>query len=132
MKQPACTYSDCAYSRVGLCTRIVCVLAVVLNSSLFRKAFASSSTAEAEARTRVVVGADPTRNVSANLPHIIFIVADDLGYEDLGFKNGNKTHTPVLDGLIRDGVHMTSYYTFKLCSPTRASLMSGRYPWGIG
>ena len=65
-------------------------------------------------------------------PHIVHIVADDLGYNDLGITNGNKTQTPAIDALIRGGVRLTSYYTFRVCSPTRASIMTGRYPWGVG
>ena len=50
----------------------------------------------------------------------------DLGYNDLGIRNGGKTITPTINELIRTGVTLSSYYTFRLCSPTRASLMSGR------
>jgi arylsulfatase I/J len=60
------------------------------------------------------------------------IVADDLGYNDLGVTNGGKTITPELDSLIKGGVTLSSYYTFRVCSPTRASIQTGRYPWGIG
>ena len=65
-------------------------------------------------------------------PHILFIVADDLGYNDLGFRNGNKTISPTLDALAREGVDMRDYYTFKICSPSRASMLTGRYPFGAG
>ena len=65
-------------------------------------------------------------------PNIILVVADDLGYNDLGYKNHNKTMTPHIDGMVSKGVRLEQYYTFKLCSPTRASIQSGRYPWGVG
>ena len=65
-------------------------------------------------------------------PNIFLIVADDLGYNDLGYKNGNRTMTPHIDGMVSKGVRLSQYYTFKLCSPTRASIQSGRYPWGVG
>ena len=68
---------------------------------------------------------------AAPKPHILQIVADDLGKNDLGIRNGNKTITPAIDNLINEGVTLSAYYTFKLCSPTRASLMTGRYPWGL-
>jgi len=42
-------------------------------------------------------------------PNIVMIVADDLGYNDLGIRNGNKTHTPVLNELIATGVTLSSY-----------------------
>ena len=44
-------------------------------------------------------------------PHILLVVADDLGYEDLGYKNGNKTLTPHIDGLVATGVRVENYYT---------------------
>jgi arylsulfatase A-like enzyme len=48
------------------------------------------------------------------------VVADDLGYNDLGAMNGDKTMTPHLNALIDEGITMTDYYTFKICSPSRA------------
>ena len=65
-------------------------------------------------------------------PNIFLVVADDLGYNDLGYKNGNRTMTPHIDDMVSKGVRLSQYYTFKLCSPTRASIQSGRYPWGVG
>jgi hypothetical protein len=65
-------------------------------------------------------------------PHVVLVLSDDLGYHDLGYKNGGITQTPHIDSLVADGVQMTDYYTYKLCSPTRASIQSGRYPWGVG
>lgn len=63
---------------------------------------------------------------------ILQIVADDLGYNDLGFTNGEKTFTPHINEAVKNGIQLTSYHTYKVCSPTRSSLMTGRYPWGIG
>ena len=65
-------------------------------------------------------------------PHVMFIVGDDVGYSDFGFFNDNKTITPTIDGLLEDGIFMTDYYTFKICSPSRAAMITGRYPWGAG
>lgn len=65
-------------------------------------------------------------------PNIIFIVGDDVGYNDLGAVNGNRTYTPHLDRLKADGITLSSYYTFKVCSPSRAAMLTGRYPWGAG
>ena len=73
-----------------------------------------------------VLGAPPIK------PHVVLVLSDDLGYHDLGYKNGGVTQTPHIDALVADGVQMTDYYTYKLCSPTRASIQSGRYPWGVG
>ena len=57
---------------------------------------------------------------------------DDIGYSDLGARNGGKTLTPALDALIADGITLSSYYTFKICSPSRAASLTGRYPFGAG
>ena len=65
-------------------------------------------------------------------PNILFIVGDDVGYNDIGAVNGGKTHTPNLDALIGSGINLKSYYTFKICSPSRAAMLTGRYPWGAG
>ena len=59
-------------------------------------------------------------------PHIIFIMADDLGWNDVGY-HGSEIETPVLDALAKSGVRLENYYSQAICSPTRASLMTGRY-----
>jgi len=73
---------------------------------------------------------------AAAVPHVIMIVADDLGYNDLGIRNthvtGPRTLTPTIDGLISNGVTLSSYHTFKICGPSRAASLTGRYPWGAG
>ena len=63
---------------------------------------------------------------------IVQIVADDLGYQDIGVMNGNITHTPHINSLFQDGVFLSSFYTFRVCAPSRAASMTGRYPWGVG
>jgi arylsulfatase A-like enzyme len=64
--------------------------------------------------------------------HIVDIVADDLGRNDLGARNGGRTFSPNIDALIAAGVSLTSYNTFKICSPSRASTLTGRYPFNAG
>ena len=64
--------------------------------------------------------------------HIVVIVADDLGRNDLGARNGGRTFSPNIDALIAAGVSLTSYHTFKICSPSRASTLTGRYPFNAG
>eukprot|EP01047_Picozoa_sp_COSAG01_P075546 COSAG01_NODE_12979_length_1654_cov_1.932476_1_plen_166_part_00 len=87
------------------------------------------------AATFFAVAADRAVAVAPR-PHIIQVVADDLGYDDLGHAsvmgNGGKTITPAINQLMEDGIILHDYYTFKVCSPTRASLLTGRYPWGAG
>ena len=64
-------------------------------------------------------------------PNILFIVADDLGWADVGW-HGGKFKTPNLDKLVRAGVEMDRHYVQPVCSPTRAALLSGRWTsrWG--
>ncbi|MEM9984942.1 MAG: arylsulfatase [Bacteroidota bacterium] len=64
-------------------------------------------------------------------PDIIIIVADDLGYADVGF-HGSDIQTPNLDWLAHQGVALEAFYTAPMCSPTRAGLMTGRYPLRFG
>ncbi|KAM4709684.1 arylsulfatase B [Discoglossus pictus] len=59
-------------------------------------------------------------------PHIVFVLADDLGWNDVGFHN-SEIKTPVLDSLAAQGVKLGAYYTQPLCTPSRSQLMSGRY-----
>lgn len=65
-------------------------------------------------------------------PNILFILADDLGYADCGFNGGTDIQTPHLDQLARAGTVFESFYVQPLCSPTRAALMTGRYPMRHG
>ncbi|KAA5839806.1 sulfatase-like hydrolase/transferase [Pseudomonas chlororaphis] len=62
--------------------------------------------------------------VAAQPPNILLIVADDLGYSDLG-SFGGEIYIPSLDKLARVGVQMTSMYAAPTCSVTRSMLMSG-------
>lgn len=63
---------------------------------------------------------------AADRPNIVFVLADDLGYGDVGY-NGGPAPTPRIDRLVRDGVELTQHYVAHLCSPTRAALLSGRF-----
>lgn len=64
-------------------------------------------------------------------PNILYIVADDLGFADVGFK-GSDISTPNIDALAAGGAHLTNFYTQPLCTPTRAALMTGRWPLRYG
>ena len=57
-------------------------------------------------------------------PNIVLIVADDMGYSDMG-GFGSEIRTPNLDSLGKDGVRFTQFYTHATCSPTRSVLLSG-------
>ena len=65
-------------------------------------------------------------------PNIIFFLIDDLGYADCGFNGGKEILTPNIDKLAKDGAVLESHYVQPVCSPTRAALMTGRYPTRTG
>jgi len=63
--------------------------------------------------------------VCASLPDVVFIVADDLGFNDMGFHGSRNVQTPHLNALARDGVDLLHYHTLPVCSPSRAMMLSG-------
>ena len=66
-------------------------------------------------------------------PNIIFILVDDLGYGDLSVNSGTDVKTPNIDKLFKSGVTFNNFYSNStVCSPTRASLITGRYPDMVG
>ncbi|MET7257691.1 sulfatase family protein [Dyadobacter fermentans] len=66
-------------------------------------------------------------------PNIVVILADDLGYGDIGTFGATDIRTPNIDRLAASGIKLTSFYsTSPVCSPTRAALITGRYPRRLG
>eukprot|EP01063_Lacrimia_lanifica_P034144 TRINITY_DN6249_c0_g1_i1.p1 TRINITY_DN6249_c0_g1~~TRINITY_DN6249_c0_g1_i1.p1 ORF type:complete len:540 (+),score=166.88 TRINITY_DN6249_c0_g1_i1:69-1688(+) len=66
-------------------------------------------------------------------PDLVFIVADDLGLNEMGYRNSSRgLMTPFLDDLAFSGVVLENYYVQPICSPTRSALMTGRYPMHLG
>ncbi len=74
-----------------------------------------------------VAAADPPRR-----PNVLLIITDDQGYGDLGFHGNPLIRTPNMDRLAKDGVRFRHFYVSPVCSPTRASLMTGRYNYRTG
>ncbi|KAL8593460.1 hypothetical protein ACOMHN_000775 [Nucella lapillus] len=64
-------------------------------------------------------------------PHIVFIIADDLGWGDVGF-HGSEISTPHIDALAYSGIILNKYYVSPICSPTRSAIMTGRHPIHTG
>ncbi|MGD9647785.1 MAG: arylsulfatase [Pirellulales bacterium] len=67
----------------------------------------------------------------ATKPNILLIVADDLGWSDVGW-HGGFGKTPHMDKLVREGIELDQHYVQPVCTPTRTALMSGRYPGRFG
>jgi len=76
----------------------------------------------------------PTKAASSpGPPNIILVMADDLGWGDVGFNGNREVKTPHLDRMAREGVQFTRFYTAApLCSPTRGSVLTGRHPFRYG
>jgi len=68
---------------------------------------------------------------AAQQPHIVYILADDLGWKDVGY-HGSPIRTPNLDGLAQGGARLEKFYTLPYSTQTRAALMTGRYPMRYG
>ncbi len=68
---------------------------------------------------------------AANQPNVIFIMADDLGNADVGY-HGSDIKTPNIDKLANEGVRLENFHGMPVCTPSRAALMTGRYPMRYG
>ena len=81
----------------------------------------------------LLLGTTPARSDAADeKPNIVHIVADDLGWKDVGFNGCKDIKTPNLDALAAAGVKLTQFYAQPMCTPTRACIMTGRYPFRYG
>ena len=77
--------------------------------------------------------AGPSARAADPPPNVIFILADDLGYGDLGCYGHPRFKTLHLDKMAAEGVRLTQFNTpAPFCAPTRAALLTGRYPFRNG
>src|SRR5436309_3407899 len=79
----------------------------------------------------LLLGASGSPAAEAPKPNIVFLLADDLGFGDVGW-HGSEIKTPNLDRLAAAGARLEAFYVQPVCSPTRAGLMTGRYPMRHG
>jgi arylsulfatase A-like enzyme len=83
--------------------------------------------------TLAVLGAASAFAAAPQRPNHVYILVDDLGYYDLGCSGATEVRTPRLDGLAARGLRFTDYYAAApICSPSRAGLLTGRYPRRFG
>lgn len=80
----------------------------------------------------LIATAGHTATAADRPPNIVHIVADDLGWKDVGFNGCADIKTPNIDALAAGGAKFTQFYVQPMCTPTRAALMTGRYPFRYG
>ncbi len=82
----------------------------------------------------VAAGADrQLAHAATRPPNVVLLLADDLGYADLSCYGSRRVKTPNLDALAKSGLRLTAFYAAApVCSPSRAALLTGRYPWRSG
>jgi arylsulfatase len=103
------------------CPETLMTLSPMLGSRMHRRTFLSAMAGAAAAIGR-----------PARPPNVVFIYCDDLGYGDLGCY-GSSNRTPHIDRLAAEGARFTQFYSANpVCSPSRAALLTGRYPTRVG
>ena len=76
---------------------------------------------------------DSKINKKTKKPHIIFMLVDDLGYNDMEWADQfGQIKSPKLVELRKESIALERYYVYRFCSPSRSTILTGRYPWHIG
>ncbi len=105
---------------IGLFASVVCIFGIIQMKSSYGGVVEQSSVLDF--------------SVSAKTsPHVILIVADDLAWNSIGYSSDELAFvTPHLTALAQEGIIMDNFYAQEVCSPSRGSLLTGRYPLSIG
>jgi uncharacterized sulfatase len=99
-----------------------------MNRRHFLQSTVAAATLAACSTPQLSTSAPPTRK-----PNIVLVLADDLGYGDLGVQGARLIRTPNLDRMAAEGTRLTTFYaSANVCTPSRAGLLTGRYPIRTG
>jgi arylsulfatase A len=113
----------------GLTSVVVALLSGSLSCGGGQPVLPSSASKTGDAAAAAV----PTPAPNLGPPNVVLILADDLGWGDLGSYGNRTIHTPNLDRLAAEGARFTSFYSSApICAPSRAGLLTGRYPTSVG
>jgi arylsulfatase A len=97
--------------------------------SRFEASASTNAPTRFKATTRTPTKRCRAGNAKARRPNVVFVLADDMGYADLGSYGSRGTATPNLDRLASEGARFTQFYVgASVCTPSRATLLTGRYP----
>ena len=107
------------------------LLSIISVSAFLLGCQQSSQVKTAETVTKVAAAATTAPEFSYKQPNIVILLADDLGWADLGFR-GSDIETPHIDSLARDGLTLNRFYAMPICTPTRSALMTARDPMKLG
>ena len=106
------------------------VIASLLVAALRLHPLATRADLEATVATAPAAGAAAS---GSSMPHILYVLADDMGYNDIGYQSTDLAFaSPTLDSLAARGVKLGSFYAQKSCTPSRTALLSGFYPASTG
>ena len=104
-----------------------------VHSMSFSENFNGNSGANGNSGTNGNSGANGNSGTNDKKPNFVVIVADDLGWDSIGYSDDSMTFvTPYLTSLAQNGIIMENFYAQEVCSPSRGSLLTGRYPLSIG
>jgi arylsulfatase A-like enzyme len=84
------------------------------------------------AATASAASAPAILHAQSRRPNVVVVITDDQGYGDLSLHGNDKLDTPHMDSVGRDGIQFTQFHVNPVCSPTRSSLMTGRYYYRTG
>ena len=116
--------------RIFIGLLIVAALIAIWAAVKFRKV-PSSEYAFSQTETPNIAALVTERPVTAPQPNVVILLADDLGWADVGY-HGSDIQTPNIDRLAKEGMRLERFYATPFCSPTRAALMTGRDPIKLG